>query len=656
VSRYRPDIDGLRALAIVPVILFHCDLPGWRSGFAGVDVFFVISGYLITGQILRDLEQGTFTFAGFYARRARRIVPALALVATATLVAGWIWFFPTNYRDLGRSVAMLAAFASNVFFWIKAGYFTAPAETKPLLHTWSISIEEQFYLVIPALVWTAWRWRHGGVVVALVGCLAASLATALGRSASDADAAFYLIQSRAWELAVGCLAATVPTDRLRRLPPATLELAAVFGLVLVLAGLALSSPGGGWPAPQALVPCLGTAALLVANDGGTTAVGRILALPLLVAIGLRSYSLYLWHWPFLAFARYASEEPVGPVAACAIAALSVPVACASFRFVEQPCRRAAIAALPRVVLPTAALLLAALAGAGAVVSATDGAPGRMGSPGGGFEADATVAESRAAMCGAVAVPAPAADMFCRLGTVANDRPKLLLVGDSFADMYLATFRTLSARFDREVWFLRDSRTRLDGRFFAALEAGGVGDVVVAYSWRRAMQAGIPELSRSRGSGLPSRRLGYDPLALVRDHRAEFRDGLAHVVDRFVAAGMRVYVVDTPPSYPVSVPLKLGLLVHRGRDPASFGMPLADHAAMLAPVHGFFDDLAARGLVELLRPTDILCRDGRCVAWRDGHSLYSDDAHLSAYGADLVAPIFERVFASPPSAGRSPSPR
>lgn len=642
-SGYRRDIDGLRAVAIVPVILFHCDLAAWRSGFVGVDVFFVISGYLITGQILRDLEEGTFGFADFYSRRARRIVPALALVAVTTLVLGWIWFFPTNYRDLGRSVAMLSAFASNVFFWIKAGYFTAPAETKPLLHTWSISIEEQFYLVIPALLWIAWRWKHRGVVVALVACLAVSLAASLRASASDPDAAFYLIQSRAWELAVGCLAATVPATFLRRLPAASLEAAAAAGLAMVLAALALASPTAGWPAPSALVPCLGTAVLLVANGGTTTWVGRMLALPLPVAIGLHSYSLYLWHWPLLAFARYASETSVTPAAACSIAILSVPVAWASYHLVEEPCRRAPVADLPRVVLPAAAAMLVALAAAGTAISVSDGVPGRMNAQDLALEAAASVAEARTTLCADDTVGLPPGGLFCRLGTVANDRPKVLLVGDSFADMYLATIRALSVRSDREVWFLRDGRSPLDDRLFDAVRQGPVGDVIIAYSWRRALQAGIPEVAPSGGRGAAARRLGFDPAALLRDHRREFRDGLTLAVERFVSLGIRVHIVDSPPSYPVSVPLKLSLLVRRGRDPASFGMPLADHLAMLAPVHATFDDLVGRGLVDLLRPVDVLSSGGRCVAWADGHSLYSDDAHLSARGADLVAPIFATVF-------------
>jgi len=639
---YRPDIDGLRALAIVPVILFHCAVPGCQAGFVGVDVFFVISGYLITGQILRDLEAGTFSFAGFYARRVRRIVPALGLMAVATLVAGWLWFFPANYRDLGRSAAMLAAFASNVFFWIKAGYFTAPAETKPLLHTWSISIEEQFYLAIPALVWMAWRWRRRGVAAALLASLVASLGVSLRLSAADPDAAFYLIQSRGWELAIGCLAATVPAARIGRFTPAAREAIAAVGLSTVVAALTVTSPVAGWPAPRALLPCLGTAALLVAGEGVPTAVSRLLALPLPVAIGLRSYALYLWHWPFLAFARYVSEAPLSPAEACGIAALSVPVAWASFHFVEQPCRRAAGLAAPRVAMPLALATLGVLAGAGIAVSITDGAAGRRGFTAGAFEADTTAAENRDDLCGAVTDSPTHSGMFCRLGAVANGRPKVLLVGDSFADMYLSALRAASERFDREVWFLRDGRAPLDDRLFEAVRTGSVGDVVIAYSWRRALQAGIPELSARDGSGR-ARALGYDPASLLRDHRADFRADLTRVVERFAAAGARVFVVEAPPSYPVPVPLKLGLVVRRGGDPASFGMPLADHGAMFAPVHTVFDALAARGLVRCLRPADVLCSAGRCRAWADGHALYSDDAHLSAYGAELVAPIFTAVF-------------
>ena len=157
---HRPEIDGLRALAIVPVVLFHTGMPGFTGGFVGVDIFFVISGFLITRQLLREHAEGAFSLFAFWTRRARRIIPAIAVVVAFTLVAGWFLYLPGNYRDLGRSAAAQSIFISDIYFYFKAGYFTAPAETKPLLHTWSLSLEDQFYLLIPLLVWLFVRWRH----------------------------------------------------------------------------------------------------------------------------------------------------------------------------------------------------------------------------------------------------------------------------------------------------------------------------------------------------------------------------------------------------------------------------------------------------------------------------------------------------------------
>jgi len=647
---YRPDIDGLRGLAILAVILFHAGVRGCGGGFVGVDVFFVISGYLIATQILRDLDAGTFSLVQFWTRRARRIVPALALVVTVCLIVGWFLMFPGNYRDLGQSALAQSCFVSNVFFRIKAGYFTAAAETKPLLHTWSLSIEEQFYIVIPVLLWLAAQWGRPGVVAILVACGLGSFVVGLRLSTLDPEAAFYLMPSRAWELAVGCLLATLPARPSPGGASPLREAVALAGLASVAAAAVVASPAGPWPGALALVPCLGAAAVIAANSGGETRVGRLLSAPPLVAIGLVSYSLYLWHWPFLAFARYASVGPLHPAAAVGAAALAVPVAWASYRFIEQPCRRADICRRPLVVLPVAAVLLAVQAAAGAAIYVTDGLRTRAGFAAGAFEADVTAALDRDAAGTAIESATLRPGLVCRLGDVTNDRPKLLLVGDSFADMYLGVFCDLSRTFDREVWFLQERRAPLQTAVPAIVRSGLVGDVVIACSWRRAVQGGLPELAqpeRAAAGAAWSRSLGFDPAALLRDRRGEFRADFTSFVESLTAAGCRVWVVDAPPYFPVSVPLKLGLLVGRGDDPARFGTSLPEQRRLLAPVHDVFATLAARHLVTVLRPTDVLCDGaGFCAGWADGHALASDDAHLSAAGAARVAEIFTAPFQLP----------
>ena len=337
---YRRDIDGLRAVAVVPVILFHAGFRWPSGGFIGVDVFFVISGYLISGIIRSEMESGRFSVAGFYERRIRRILPALFTLLAVTTVAAWLWLFPNDFRDFGESVAATALFSSNVLFWSKVGYFATPADAQPLLHTWSLAVEEQFYIVFPILLLAVHRVAGRRIAVILGLLVAASFGASLWSVAAAPDAAFYLLPSRAWELLAGALLAwgAVPPTKNARLA----EALAGVGLLLIVAAMFALTPGTPFPGATALLPCVGTALLLYAGAGHYTAVGRLLSTPPFVFIGLISYSLYLWHWPiFVFFKVYAGAEP-DIVTTLALCGLTGVVAYLSWRHVERPGRIAKI--------------------------------------------------------------------------------------------------------------------------------------------------------------------------------------------------------------------------------------------------------------------------------------------------------------------------
>ena len=255
---YRPDIDGLRAIAVLGVVFFHAGL-GFPGGYAGVDVFFVISGFLITSLILKELRQGTFSLLGFWERRARRILPALTVVVVAILIAGWFFLLPADYEVLGKQIVALAALSSNIKFWWETGYFATSAEEKPLLHTWSLSLEEQFYLLIPLLLWFLFRLRKSSWVapVLFLGAIASFTLSVIG-SYRAPSATFFLLPTRAWELAAGSLLAFVqpiPQPRLR-------TLIAWLGLAAILGPLFFYAPGIRFPGLTALPPVAGAALLI----------------------------------------------------------------------------------------------------------------------------------------------------------------------------------------------------------------------------------------------------------------------------------------------------------------------------------------------------------------------------------------------------------
>jgi peptidoglycan/LPS O-acetylase OafA/YrhL len=360
---YRPDIDGLRAIAVLCVVAFHAFprlLPG---GFVGVDIFFVISGYLISGLIFSDLQRSRFRFRRFYARRFRRIFPALLVVLGACLLYGWFALAPDEYRELGRQVAAGAGFGANLLFWRESGYFDAQASAKPLLHLWSLGVEEQFYLTWPILIVLAFRRGRLLAWMAAIG-LAASLLCSVLLTLRSASAAFYLPVGRYWELLAGALLAYCFTGRAQRSGPLTgrrAELLAALGVSLIVLALLLINSSRAFPGGWVVLPVGGTLLLIASSESWLNR--RVLSTRVMVFIGLISYPLYLWHWVLLSFARIGNlgeEIPrswrMGAVAAAFL------LAWLTYRLVEHPIRFSSRRAMMPYAL-VATMMLCALLGA-----------------------------------------------------------------------------------------------------------------------------------------------------------------------------------------------------------------------------------------------------------------------------------------------------
>ncbi|WP_233517003.1 acyltransferase family protein [Pseudotabrizicola alkalilacus] len=356
--KYRPEIDGLRALAVVPVVFFHANHEWVPGGFVGVDVFFVISGYLITRIIHDDLSVGKFSIWTFYARRMRRIAPVLVAVMIATMIAGSVLLIPPLFQNLQKAVTATAFFVSNIYFWSTVDYFAAAADLNPLLHTWSLAVEEQFYIFFP-LMMILFARRGGNLLVwSIIAIFVLSLALSVGSSLSGrlSEANFYLLPTRAWELAAGSLLA------LARPKAVSLRgggILAFGGMALIVLSLFLINRDMPFPGYFAIPPVLGAALIIRYADKGNLA-GRILSLPPFVWTGLLSYSIYMWHQPVLAFSRQAFMLDTGGIVIVPLLIFILVLSYFSWRWIETPFRRGKRNWSSRKVVTVSVVSLAAL--------------------------------------------------------------------------------------------------------------------------------------------------------------------------------------------------------------------------------------------------------------------------------------------------------
>ncbi len=520
---YRGDIEGLRAVAVLAVLFFHAEIPPFGGGFLGVDIFFTLSGFLITGILLREMEGGRFSVWAFWRRRVARIVPALLFVTLAVLAAWLIMAFPQELATLRGSSVATPLFLSNLFFWRNNPYFAPLSEVQPLLHTWSLGVEEQFYFLYPLLLLVPLRGRRGRTAL-IAGATLASLALAAAVAVIRPSAAFYLLPARFWELGLGGLAAIglVPASREGRVREILAALALGILLLSVIFGGALTSPF-----PAALPPTTATVILLVPAEG--SAINRLLAVAPMRAIGRLSYSLYLWHWPLLAFWRLFVRFELTPMAQVLLIASSFALATFSYFAVERPLRRGLRKGRPLPVLAGGAL--ACLATAGLAFAATDHPPHLRRLPPSILRILAVPHK--------LTIPIDSYDPSCRPGTIPSQtvclrivpgRRNVLLTGDSHAAQYWAA---LIERFP-DIHFLVSMEAACRPKS-GSIGGGGRCD-------RRALEA----LALAK-------RMHVDGVILASRWWPDEAEKLRPVVAGLRAAGIGVLVVGPVAEYQPSVP-------------------------------------------------------------------------------------------------------
>ncbi|MFZ1743075.1 MAG: acyltransferase family protein [Pontixanthobacter sp.] len=604
---YRPDIDGLRALAVVPVLLFHAHVAGFGGGFVGVDIFFVISGYLITGIIAREINAGSFSIINFYERRARRILPALFAVVAFVLIAGSWLYLPGDFEGVPRSALAALGFLANVWFFMQAGYFQTAAETMPLLHTWSLGVEEQFYIGFPLMLMVIAKFAPRLRLASVVALALISFIWAVTKQANSDGFAFYLLPPRAWELMVGALLAlgAIPPVRNRILS----ELLGLTGLAAIVAATLLYSKGTIFPGIAALPPVLGAALLI--HCGPQTIVSRMLAMKAPVAIGLVSYSLYLWHWPLIVLSEYAQDEKLSPLQSAAFIALSFAIAWLSWRFIEGPFRNHRSFNRKRI-FAWSGVGMAALSGAAVALVSLGGWPARF-------------PDQAVHYANAVHDVSPVRDAClndeigpdrprCNLG--ANVAPTAILWGDSHG-VELA-------------WVLGE-KLKAKGQSLAQRTHASCAPALGYEAPRDPACAAFNQAVLDELEANANLKTVY--LAAFWASENYSQTGVAPILDQTIArlrkAGKAVVLIGPIPPQKFEVPRRLAM-----RGPDTETASRASYAAKTHWLTQHYPAWAKQG-VSIIDPARYMVQGDKTVIVADGHPLYFDSHHLSLAGAKRV---------------------
>jgi peptidoglycan/LPS O-acetylase OafA/YrhL len=630
-------IDGLRALAVLAVVACHAEL-GLSGGFVGVDIFFVISGYLITRLIHRDLSAGRFSILEFWERRLRRILPALfVMIAVVSVICGII-LLPDALLNYAGSVVSILLMSSNLHFLRENGYFDDPTKEYPLLHTWSLSVEEQFYVLLPLLLIALYRFpqlRNWKVLFTVCGVLMlGSLAAGIVMTREIPRAAYFLLPSRAWEPLLGAMLALVPASLLR-FPGWARQVLSLAGLAAMGAPMLFYSSTTPFPGFAALAPCLGTVLVILSVTGpepAPTLAGRVLTWGPVRFIGAISYSLYLWHWPLLALGNYLHlTQP--PMTRRGIVVISLVLAVVSYYCVETPVRKRVFLKSRRSIWASAVGAAAAMLILGAVVWTFEGLPNRY------------PREARALVGGEhdrigevrISVQEVHDNHLITVGsTLGNLNSGTLLWGDSHARAAVPAFE-LACQHSHQYGFA----AILDG----AMPLLDYLHPVAAYRDPEAIPFEHEVMEYVRRNQIKTVVLAARWNVYIPNGPAEVKAGLERTVHALNALGVNVYVLEQVPEHPMNVPRYLAL--SSIMDPAWFPPPtsIEAHRAFEAPMDAFARELGSDQCTFIKPGLKFFDRaTGRCRVADKGTALYFDDNHLTRSGSLLMlTEVFDNIL-------------
>ena len=636
---YRPEIDGLRALAVSVVLLCHANFTVFSGGYVGVDIFFVISGFLITSLIANELRQGTFSFLDFWERRIRRILPALFVVIIPTLIAGWFLHLPADYDLLGQQVAAQSVFSSNILFKSQAGYFDQENIVKPLLHTWSLSVEEQFYIFFPIAMFWLWRKQQSKISAYLFGFAFVSCVWGAIITHNSPPSAFFLLPFRAWELLLGSLLALqaghLQLSRFKR------EFVGGAGLLLILFAVFICTEETVFPF-AALPACLGAVLIIISNDGGATLLGRLLSARAVVFVGLISYSLYLWHWPIMSFVRYTGFIPFTPLVGAGCIAASFVLAVLSWKFVETPFRRKIFLPSTRQAYIAAFSALALFGVSGLAIHFTNGVPARLDPQVVRYAAGIEDTNPHRDECDKPDADRFKTDDLCQTNPGIGKTPTFIVWGDSFGDALAPLFYDLSEKYKKNGFVVTAHgcmpAVETELRSADVFDCAGHNELVLKLIQKNNIK-NIILISNWTG------RIDRNNEGAGEELNPDIRTPaiIERTIDQLQAQGRRVFVMLDVPYAPFDPPRYLAFSELYGRNQLrndfSAKSYLSARKKELDPLIG---KLEKKGVV-IIDPMPMVCADGVCEMQRDGFSLYYNQGHFSRQGALYLNPLFEPYF-------------
>jgi peptidoglycan/LPS O-acetylase OafA/YrhL len=659
---YRPDIDGLRAIAVLSVLFFHTNIPGFSGGYVGVDIFFVISGYLITSILLNAIQEDSFSIAFFYERRIRRIFPALFPVIFFTVSVGAYLFDSDAFYHLGKSVIATTLFFSNILFLKESGYFDAPSLQKPLLHTWSLAVEEQFYIFFPLLLYIIHRYGKGNYLIWLLILLVLSLSGSIYGVYNAPSAAFYLVTHRAWELIAGSLFALQIIPK----PKSTFgnNLLSICGFLLILASIFLYTETTPFPGVAAIVPILGTI-MIIHSDSvlKPSVISRLLSIKPLVFIGLISYSLYLWHWPFVAFTKYYLTRPIDAFDKIFIILTSFALSIFSWKFIEKPFR-GGDNVLPeqKKLFWIAGLTMLLTTGVGSIITGSEGLAGmailypklnemlKKASSGWDDEADyKKLLEKHQQNQKQRLLPQIIGDV--------SAKPTFLLWGDSHAyalkpgialmaknyhlSGYIANYTACPPVLDVDRLDTPENEASINEKAMTILRQNpSIKVVILSARW-----PWYYEGTGYKNAGNSFRMTGVNNLAGT-NNRDLMINGLNETVRQLLAMKIKVILVNNFPEIGYGVPQLYSMHIRfpDSRNINSFIPTEKDYIQRQQAVTEHFNELSKLPGVTVIHPESMMFDDkGKCRIIADNELLYRDDNHLSVSGAIYVATVFRELF-------------
>ena len=635
--KYRAEIDGLRAIAVIPVILFHAGFELFSGGYVGVDVFFVISGYLITTILIKDLENNSFSLVNFYERRARRILPALYFMIITSVIIGWFILTPYFYRDLFQTITATSFFMSNYLIYLKSGYFAAIADLKPFLHTWSLAVEEQYYVLFPILLFLFWRFGRIATVLLLITLLIFSFLYCLWALDHRPNANFLLLPSRAWELLAGCLVAFF----IQKKGLLSNNFFATLGLVAIIVSVFMFDSSTPFPSYYTLVPVFGAIAIITFANGKTL-VAQILRARIIVGLGLISYSLYLWHQPVFSFLKHLLfAKPTYFQSFVALVFIFL-ISLFSWQYVESPFRnkkkfsKKIIIIFSIVVIVTTALL-------GLLGHKKMGFTNRLNTETQSISEGAFDKNPRQFACNFLDEKSEI-DESCLLGDKKNVEPTIALIGDSHADHLLESFHNqlilegltaynFSFKNCSPVSFVSNTSNFIENECFEKISDflnnnKDVNRVVAAFRW----VTSIP----GKGYGNFAKDDSLDKKVLKDRGKI-----IAKKLENLAGSEIKLVLVYPVPEAGEDVPnytVKKRIL---GEKNFILQIPFTSFMERNKYAYHALDLVTTTKEIVRVYPSRVLCKEiseGYCKTVFKGKSLYYDDDHLSNYGASLLTPF------------------